>query len=144
LLLTPNGHFLESPADSIWTSIAQSHALLPTVLKTEKQLSQNWPQNKKYEFSTDPHGKTKKQIHPKFVKSYETQLNNMVETRMNQAIAAVASYWYTAWILAGQPNLDEISNQTSPQVPANNNPEKTETVISTSILPSRCDGLKHD
>ena len=36
---------------------------------------------------------------------------------------------------------DEISNQTSSQDPIS---LKTETVISTSILPSRCDGLKHD
>ena len=61
---------------------------------------------------------------------------------MKQAIVAVASYWYTAWILAGQPNLDEISDH--PQTLENANSEKTETVISTSILPSRCDGLKHD
>ena len=142
LLLTESGHFLEQPADSIWYSVSQSHALLPAVLQTEKSLSQKWPQTKKYELSTDLHGKTKKQIHPKFVKSYESQLNHMVEIRMKQAIVAVASYWYTAWILAGQPNLDEISDQ--PQTLENANSEKTETVISTSILPSRCDGLKHD
>lgn len=142
LLLTESGHFLEQPADSIWNSVSQSHALLPTVLQTEKSLSQKWPQTKKYELSTDLHGKTKKQIHPKFVKSYEAQLNHMVEIRMKQAIVAVASYWYTAWILAGQPNLDEISDQ--PQTLESTNSEKTETVISTSILPSRCDGLKHD
>jgi len=142
LLLTESGHFLEQPADSIWISVSQSHALLTTVLQTEKSLSQKWPQTKKYELSTDLHGKTKKQIHPKFVKSYEAQLDHMVEIRMKQAIVAVASYWYTAWILAGQPNLDEISDQ--PQTLESTNPEKTETVISTSILPSRCDGLKHD
>lgn len=144
VLLTPNGHFLESPADSIWNAVAQSHALLPAVLKTEKQLSQNWPQNKKYEFSTDLRGKTKKQIHPKFVKSYEAELHNMVEIRMKQAIAAVASYWYTAWMLAGQPNLDEISNQILTEEATNGITNKSETPISTSTLPSRCDGSKHD
>lgn len=142
LLLTETGHFLEQPADSIWNSVSQSHALLPTVLQTEKTLTQKWPQTNKYELSTDLHGKTKKQIHPQFVKSYETQLNHMVEIRMKQAIVAVASYWYTAWILAGQPNLDEISQQ--PQTRENTNTEKTDTLISTSTLPSRCDGLTHD
>jgi hypothetical protein len=142
LFLTETGHFLEQPADSIWNSVSQSHALLPTVLQTEKTLSQKWPQTMKYELSTDLHGKTKKQIHPQFVKSYETQLNHMVEIRMKQAIVAVASYWYTAWILSGQPNLDEISQQ--PQTRENTNTEKTDTVISTSTLPSRCDGLTHD
>jgi len=32
-------------------------------------------------------------------------LNGMVERRMRQAILAVASLWYTAWVNAGQPVL---------------------------------------
>ena len=144
LFLTANAHFLESPADSIWQSVAQSHALLPTVLRTEKELSKSWPQNKKYEFTTDIHGKTKKQIHPNFVKSYESQLNQMVEMRMKQAIAAVASYWYTAWMLAGQPNLDEITNLSNTTLAEDANAKTKESLISTSKSPSRCDGSTHD
>ena len=75
LLFTPSGHYLEFPADSIWNSIAQSHALLPTVLKTEKQISTHWPQTKKYELSTDVHGKTKKQI-PTSSDIFSTTLHN--------------------------------------------------------------------
>jgi hypothetical protein len=30
----------------------------------------------------------------------------MVERRMRQAIFAVASFWYTAWVDAGQPDLE--------------------------------------
>jgi hypothetical protein len=30
----------------------------------------------------------------------------MVERRMRAAIICVASFWYTAWVNAGQPNFD--------------------------------------
>ncbi len=31
---------------------------------------------------------------------------------MRQSIFAVASFWYTAWVNAGQPNLSSLSSQT--------------------------------
>jgi hypothetical protein len=34
----------------------------------------------------------------------------MVERRMRQSIFAVASFWYTAWVNAGQPPLDRLRN----------------------------------
>jgi hypothetical protein len=35
----------------------------------------------------------------------------MVERRMRQAIFAIASFWYTAWVNAGQPDLSGLVNQ---------------------------------
>jgi len=32
----------------------------------------------------------------------------MVEHRMKDAITAVSSFWYTAWMLAGQPDLKDL------------------------------------
>jgi protein tyrosine phosphatase len=37
-------------------------------------------------------------------------LKGMVERRMRASTHAVASFWYTAWVDAGQPNLSEISH----------------------------------
>ena len=36
----------------------------------------------------------------------------MVERRMRQSISSVASFWYTAWVNAGQPDLKELAHQT--------------------------------
>jgi hypothetical protein len=33
----------------------------------------------------------------------------MVERRMRQSVYAVASCWYTAWVNAGQPDLNTLS-----------------------------------
>ena len=35
----------------------------------------------------------------------------MIERRMRQSIFAVASFWYTAWVNAGQPDLKNLSNK---------------------------------
>ena len=39
-------------------------------------------------------------------------LNGMVERRMRQCIFAIASFWYTPWINAGQPDFSSLSKQT--------------------------------
>jgi len=39
---------------------------------------------------------------------YYGLLNHMVERRMRASIYAVASFWYTAWIDAGQPDLRKM------------------------------------
>ena len=43
--------------------------------------------------------------------AYNNKLNGMVERRMRQAIFAVASFWYTAWVNAGQPDLSGLVTQ---------------------------------
>ena len=35
----------------------------------------------------------------------------MIERRMQQSIVAVASFWYTAWVNAGQPDLKQLVNK---------------------------------
>lgn len=43
---------------------------------------------------------------PGFAAAYQKALDGMVEKRMRAAIHAVASAWFTAWVDAGQPDLD--------------------------------------
>jgi len=38
-------------------------------------------------------------------------MKGMVERRMRQAIYAVASFWYTAWVNAGQPDITKLTNK---------------------------------
>ena len=35
----------------------------------------------------------------------------MIERRMRQSIYAIASFWYTAWVNAGQPDLKPLVSQ---------------------------------
>ena len=47
-----------------------------------------------------------KQYSREFVQEFNALLHNMIERNFRRAIHNVASFWYTAWVAAGQPNLD--------------------------------------
>ena len=41
---------------------------------------------------------------------YNDILNGMVDKRMNRAVFATPSFWYSAWVYAGQPDLMKLKN----------------------------------
>jgi len=47
-----------------------------------------------------------------FTIAFNKKLNGMIERRMRQSIFSVASFWYTAWVNAGQPNLKQLTHKT--------------------------------
>jgi hypothetical protein len=102
--------YIKNPADFIWKRILESAAAADTVLKFEKQLSQQFPADQKYSFETR-NGLIVRQYSSAFSKAYDKGLKGMIERRMRQSIFAVASFWYTAWVNAGQPDLTKLSNK---------------------------------
>jgi hypothetical protein len=102
--------YIKNPADYIWKRVLESGAAADTVLKYEKELTKNFPSDQKFSFE-DRNGITIRQYSSAFSKKYNELLNGMVERRMRQSIFAVASFWYTAWVNAGQPDLKKLSNK---------------------------------
>lgn len=103
--------YIKNPADFIWKRVLESGAAADTVLAYEKELTQEFPGDQKYSFE-DRNGITIRQYSSAFSKAYDAKLNGMIERRMRQSIYAVASFWYTAWVNAGQPDLKTLSNKT--------------------------------
>ncbi len=101
--------FLKNPADFIWARVLESGAAADTVLKFEKQLSLSFSSDQRYSFE-ERNGVTVRQYSTAYTKAYNDMLRGMVERRMRQSIFAVASFWYTAWVNAGQPDLTKLSN----------------------------------
>jgi hypothetical protein len=52
-----------------------------------------------------------KQYSSEYSTAYNAMLNDMVERRLRQSIYAVASFWYTAWVNAGQPDLRHLAHK---------------------------------
>ncbi|MEO5947693.1 MAG: zinc dependent phospholipase C family protein [Chitinophagaceae bacterium] len=102
--------YIKNPADFIWTRVLESAAAADTVLKFEKELTSSFPGDQKYSFE-DRNGITIRQYSSAFTKAYDVMMKGMVERRMRQSIFAVASFWYTAWVNAGQPDLKKLSNK---------------------------------
>lgn len=107
------GHadYISAPGAFIWKRVLQSAAAADTVLAFEKVLTQQFPPDQKFAFE-QRNGKLVRQYATTFSKAYAAALNGMVERRMRDAIYAVASLWYTAWVDAGQPDLSQLNNQT--------------------------------
>lgn len=102
---------IKNPAEFIWARVLESAAAADTVLRFEKQLSQTIPPDQRFSFE-DRNGVLIRQYSSSYTKTYNDILKGMVERRMRQSIFAVASFWYTAWVNAGQPDLAKLSNKT--------------------------------
>jgi hypothetical protein len=102
--------YIASPGGFIWQRVLESAAAADTVLKVEKALGQSFPADRRYAFE-ERNGMVVKQYSSAYTIAYNNKLNNMVERRMRQSIFAVASFWYTAWVNAGQPDLKTLVNK---------------------------------
>lgn len=102
--------YIKNPGDFIWKRILESAAAADTVLKYEKELSNRFPPDKRYAFE-NRNGIVVRQYSSAYTIAYNQMLKGMIERRMRQSIYAVACFWYTAWVDAGQPDLAGLSNQ---------------------------------
>ncbi len=103
--------YIQNPGSFIWKRVAESAAAADTVLKFEKKLSKQFGSDQRYAFE-ERNGQLVRQYSSAYARAYNTVLQGMVERRMRQSIYAVASFWYTAWVNAGQPDLKNLSGKT--------------------------------
>ena len=99
--------YIKNIPDYAWQRVLESGAASDTVLRYEAELTKKFPSDKKYSFE-ERNGKIIRQYSSDFTTAYDRMLNGMVERRMRLAIASVASFWYTAWVNAGQPDLKRL------------------------------------
>lgn len=96
--------YLSDPGTFIWDRVLESAAAADTVLREEAALTASFPADAKFSFE-ERQGKVIRQYATRFSAAYQQRLNGMVERRMRQSVYAVAAFWFTAWVNAGQPNL---------------------------------------
>jgi hypothetical protein len=102
--------YIRDPLAFTWQRVLESASASDTVLKFEKELSKTFPPDQRYSFE-EKNGVITRQYSSAYTIKYDEKMKGMVERRMRQAIYAVASFWYTAWVNAGQPNLAELGNK---------------------------------
>lgn len=102
--------YIEDIEAFIWKAVKESHLAVDSVLKIERELTKEFDPDAKYSF--EQRGNTTVQVYSyEFSQEYHRRMNGMVERRLRQAILAVGSIWYTAWVDAGQPDLSGIQNK---------------------------------
>jgi hypothetical protein len=103
-------NWIDNPAAFIWERVLQSAAAADTVLQTEKWLAGKFPLGQQYSFE-ERNGVLVKQYARAYSLAYNRLLRGMIERRMQESIKAVASFWITAWVQAGQPPLTSLAQQ---------------------------------
>jgi len=111
-LYTGEAHYIDNVTKATWDLIADTHRLADTLLLADKKVRSMLPPDSLY--SKDVNGNTIKNKYGQPVRShlyaakYHEMLNGMVEAQLRKAILATASFWYTAWVNAGKPDLSNL------------------------------------
>lgn len=99
--------YIEKPLDFAWDAVIESHRALDSVLSIERELTHTFDSDKKYSY--EQRGRVTTKVYSyEFSQAYHARMNGMVERRMRKAIISVGSIWYTAWVDAGQPDLEKL------------------------------------
>jgi hypothetical protein len=102
--------YIKNPGEFIWARVLESAKASDSVLTFEKELTRQFGDDKKYSFE-ERNGIVVRQYSSAFTIAFNKKLDGMIERRMRQSIFAIASFWYTAWVNAGQPDLKELAKQ---------------------------------
>ncbi len=109
---TGNAEYVPDLNAAIWGIIQNSHRLADTLLLTEKNLKTGFDQSKLYKQDSVGNilkNKYNEPIHSDaYAQGLHTALKGMVEQQIRASIKATASFWYTAWVNAGSPDLDQL------------------------------------
>lgn len=104
--------YIENPLAEAFRICRTSYREADSVLRIEKNLSKWYPAGKKY--ATIVRGNRQlTDYSPAYAAAYQRMLHGMVERRMRSAILAVGSFWFSAWVDAGQPDLNKLIKQSS-------------------------------
>jgi hypothetical protein len=99
--------YLEKPQLEAWDAIIVAHLALDSVLNFEKTLTESFAVDKKYSY--DERGGISTKVYSRdFTIAYNNLLSGQVERQMKKSIKMIADFWYTAWIDAGQPDLNSL------------------------------------
>ena len=110
---TGKARYVENPLTEAFKICRLSFSEADSVLRLERQLNKSFPALKKYTMTVRGTRKVK-DYSVAYSSAYKKLLRGMVQHRMRSAVLSVGSYWYSAWVDAGQPDLNKlIANQLS-------------------------------
>jgi len=103
-------HYIEKPQPEAWNIVRTSFNAVDSVLHFEAKLNDQFPSDKKFTYET--RGNITQRVYSKeYSKAYSDMLDGMIERRMREAIVETGSFWYTAWVNAGSPDLKAMQNK---------------------------------
>lgn len=108
--LVGKAKYIDSPIDFAWETVMASHNAVDSVLKFEADLSARFSPDRKYAVEQRSSSNVKT-YSEEYTYSYNKMLDGQVERRLRQSIIDVGSLWFTAWVNAGQPDLERLETK---------------------------------
>ncbi len=111
-LHTGEAKYIEDISKETWHMVQASYQKADSLLSVDRRLKETFPKEKIYK--TDSNGNIIKNkfndpVHSyEYAKKYHEALNGMVERQIRGAIKETADFWFTAWVNAGKPNLNDL------------------------------------
>ena len=99
--------YIENPLSEAFQICRTSYSEVDSVLRLERTLNKRFPPLKKFVMTMRGTRKVK-DYSAAYANAYQKMLNGMVRRRMRSAILSVGSFWYSAWVDAGQPDLNKL------------------------------------
>jgi hypothetical protein len=98
--------YIPNVLDFAMNAIIESNRLHHEVLSKELEVRQSMPEDRHFAYDVRL-GKRIRVQSQEFSRAYHDLLDGMVEQRMQDAVFALGSIWFTAWVDAGQPVLGD-------------------------------------
>lgn len=105
--------YVKAPLDFIWDKVRESYSAVDSVLIFEQNLNMDFSSDRKYSYEV--RGQAQVKVYSEdYSLQYHEILNGQVERRMKSAVISIGSFWYTAWVNAGQPDLGKFIRKENP------------------------------
>jgi len=125
-------NYIKAPQQFIWERIEESFAAVDSVLSFERNLTARFGEEKKYSYET--RGQVNMKVYSQdFSRAYSNMLDGQIERRMKSAVISIGSFWYTAWIDAGQPDLSRFLKNAPLNEPDSVNIDDSKTDVRLKI-----------
>jgi len=99
--------YISDPLKEAWKIISHTHGLVDSVCMLEAKLNKTFPKYRKFSYSKRKNVVIK-QYSFEYSRDYHLQMNHMVENQMRASILSIGSFWFSAWVDAGQPVLEHM------------------------------------
>ncbi|KAA3648931.1 MAG: S1/P1 Nuclease [Bacteroidetes bacterium] len=136
--LVGRAEYIKYPIHRIWDAVEESHSYLDSVFFIEKDITEKMSSDQKYAFEQRGNSMVK-QYSQAFALAYDARMGDMVESRMRKAISMIGSLWFTAWVDAGQPNLDNLGKKVDL-----NKMQEEDKQLEEEIKDQKIKGREHD
>jgi hypothetical protein len=100
--------FISNINDFAWAGPLSGSAEVDSVLSIERNLHDTFPLDKMYCLDYNRQDIPVEKYTEEYGRVYSRLLNGMVERRMRESVHAIGSLWMSAWIEAGQPDLESL------------------------------------